>query len=118
MNFRKPYPHTLHRHTLLLILLASSLVHAAESERMEYDAQTGNYVVYYFSHMAPGVLQRVVVEPATKIDPIVRSGFKLKEHGNVVLYQYKVRSAITSRQPLIGFRYETNNVEQNTQKIP
>ncbi len=36
------------------MLLLSCQAHAADEERVEYDEQTGNYIVYYYSYTAPG----------------------------------------------------------------
>lgn len=79
-------------------------------ESVVLDPNTGDYIITYFGTGAPGdkdneILRQAIFYPATKIDPIVRSAFKLRHDGEVV-YSYRVTNGKKSRQPLVSLLFD------------
>jgi hypothetical protein len=92
----------------LSLLLAS--VHAIgglPGESIVLDPNTGDYNLTYWD--SPGDpdarIRQAIFVPATKIDPLVKSTFKLRENGAIV-YTYSVTNGIKSRQPLISMLFD------------
>jgi hypothetical protein len=76
------------------------------SESIVLDPNTGDYQITYFGTGSPGnkknkVLRQAILVPATKINPIVGSIFRLRETD--VAYSYRVKNGSVSRQSLISF---------------
>jgi len=79
-------------------------------ESVVLDPNTGDYVITYYGVGEPGdedneILRQAIFYPATKIDPIVQSTFKLQREGEIV-YTYRVTNGKKSRQPLISLLFD------------
>ena len=101
----------------LLLVFAAPQISAADEERLDYDLVNGDYILYYYSHTTPQVLQRIVIVPTTKIDPEVSSRFVGTDRESI-RYHYKLKNRANSRQPLVGFRYEVERVNPDSQRSP
>ena len=92
----------------------------AQEEAIVLDPSTGNYVINYRGfNLDTGTRswQRVIFVPATKIDPVAKSRFKLTDQG-LVAYHYKVKNASTSQQALSGFRALVSQANRTSQVVP
>jgi hypothetical protein len=70
--------------------------------------ETGNYVVTYKAWN--GFFNSVIFEPATKIDPTLKSKFISSDSGNAVIYQYKLRNGAKARQNIEMFLTHVSNI--------
>jgi hypothetical protein len=91
-------------------MICFSNVYGQPGESVVLDPNTGDYIITYFGTGAPGdkdneILRQAIFYPATKIDPIVRSAFKLKNDGEIG-YSYRVTNGKKSRQPLISLLFD------------
>jgi hypothetical protein len=109
---------------LNLALLGSlqflSIANAAEpGEGIAFDPLTGNYTVSYFVELDDGrkLLQKTHFEPATKIDPLVKSRLSL-DRGNAVLYRYSISSGPRSQQVLGTVRLNLTASILGVQELP
>lgn len=107
---------------LMLIggLHSFSLANAAEpGEGITFDPLTGNYTVSYFVELDDGrkLLQKTFFEPATKIDPSVKSKLRL-DSGNAVLYKYTVSSGHRSQQVVGTVRFDLTTKILGVQELP
>lgn len=97
--------------TFFTILITSfSNAYGLPGESVVLDPNTGDYVITYYGTGAPGdkknkILRQAIFYPATKIEPIVRSAFKLQHDGEVV-YSYHVTNGKKSRQPLVSLLFD------------
>ena len=96
----------------IFTILITSLPNAygLPGESVVLDQNTGDYVITYYGVGEPGdedneILRQAIFYPATKIDPIVRSAFKLQHDGEVV-YSYRVTNGKKSRQPLVSLLFD------------
>jgi hypothetical protein len=97
-----------------------SLANADEpGEGITFDPLTGNYTVSYFVELDDGqkLLQKTFFEPATKIDPSVKSKLRL-DSGNAVLYLYTVSSGHRSQQQLGTVRSDLTAKILGVQELP
>ncbi len=95
---------------LVIFLAIFSNAYGLPGESIVLDPNTGDYRVTYFGTGSPGnkknkPLRQTTFVPATKINPVVGSAFRL-QGADVVVYTYRVRNGSTSRQPLISFRID------------
>lgn len=72
---------------------------------------SGDYVITY--RASEGSYAQVIFEPATKIEPILKSKYKTKSGSGVISYGYKLKSKVTSKQPISSIR-TTVSVEAPT----
>ncbi len=106
--------------TLLACNLFSLVSNAIEpGEGIVFDSFTGNYTVSYFVELEDGskLLQKTIFEPATKIDPSVRSKYRL-EDGNKVIYGYTISTSPQSFQPLDTIRFVFDSKIYGSQGFP
>lgn len=96
------------------VLLAMPVT--AQEESLVIDPNSGDYHIYYRS-VYDGDLVEVVFVPATKIDPTVKSKFKINDRNNV-LYRYKVRNGEKSKQSLVTLVLNATSVQNNSQVAP
>jgi hypothetical protein len=101
------------------ILLTGRSNAAVPGEGIVFDSSTGNYTVSYFVELDDGskLLQKTIFEPATQIDPLVQSKFRLEET-NRILYRYAVSNGSRSRQALDTIRFVFNSPIFGNQDIP
>ena len=87
---------------LALCALAGSAMAAAPGESIVLDPGSGNYIITYCGSDSPNscVLMNSTYEPATKVDPRVRSRFTLTSTWSVN-YAYAVRNGAKAKQPLV-----------------
>lgn len=107
--------------TVLLAASGSSLA-ASPGESIVLDPATGNYDVTYCGIGPIGsknacMLHRVVFEPATKIDPILKSYFALDGSGNTT-YRFRVENGKRARQPLLTFLLDPVSDLRSSQPLP
>lgn len=97
--------------TICAILVVNiSNVYGLSEEGVVLDPDTGNYLITYYGSGAPGdkknkILRKVIFVPATKIDPLVKSTFKLMEASDIT-YSYRITNGTTSRQLLDAMRFD------------
>ncbi len=92
----------------------------AQEEAIVLDPSTRNYIISYRGFdLDTGAepWRRVVFVPATKIDPVAKSRFKLTNQG-LVAYHYKIKNASTSQQALSGFRALVSQANRTSQAVP
>lgn len=84
-----------------------SMAYGLSGESIVLDPTTGNYVINYLglddsgSSNVPTIPRQAIFVPATKIDPIVGSVFRLRETD--IAYSYRVRNGSNSSQSLASF---------------
>ncbi len=83
---------------VLLLSLMSHQVVAGQGESIVRDANTGKYLITYRNH-ANGPFLTATLDPATKIDPAIKSTLKLLPNW-VVTYRYRISNSKTARQPV------------------
>lgn len=92
----------------MLLLASTQAIAALPGESIVLDPNTGDYTLTYFDYpSAPkkARLRQAIFVPATKIDPLVKSRFKLREDG-AIAYTYRVSNGLKSRQPLVAMRFD------------
>ncbi|OIR15831.1 hypothetical protein GALL_33320 [mine drainage metagenome] len=83
-----------------IVVMAITLYAQADSgESIVLDPTTGNYTITYGGDSTN--LSQTVFVPATKIDPTIRSSFRLNER-DVITYRYTVFNGATAKQAIIG----------------
>jgi hypothetical protein len=87
-----------------------SNAYSLPGESIVLDPNTGDYLITYYGDGAPGnkknkPLRQTTFVPATKINPVIGSTFRL-QGTNIVVYNYRVSNGSTSRQPLISLRID------------
>lgn len=92
---------------MIALIFASSLASAAPlraGERIVRDLVTGDYTAYYWDEgeNGNGGLETAVLKTATKIDPSVRSTFKIVD-GWGIRYTYKIYNGNTAQQSINKF---------------
>lgn len=98
---------TMYKQLLIFIFISYltlfTFARAETGESIVLDPHTGDYIITYSSYTAEiqPALQRVVFVPATKIDPIVKSKFKLDENDKI-RYSYTLKNGPKSRQNIDG----------------
>ena len=103
--------------TFLCLGAIFSLPTFAQDESIVLDPDTGNYIITFRSTFPSRELHRVVFVPATKIDPTVKSKFKLTSDQHI-RYEYKVKNGPNSKQPLIGLRFIASKADRASQVAP
>ena len=126
-------------YTSLLVFLFSWVYDctAQQQDTVYFDPASGNYIIEYtgyfpYARGADGVLRpltpddtlqegeeyiekdsmlTVVFEPATKIDPKVKSTVSKDSRTNTYLYSYSIENGVGSQQNLLSFILEFGNVE-------
>ncbi|MHB9118372.1 MAG: hypothetical protein ACYC2R_08855 [Burkholderiales bacterium] len=92
---------------LVLLFISMQTIGALPGESIVLDPSTGDYTITYWDY--PGDpdarIRQAVFVPATKIDPLVKSTFKLRE-GGTIFYTYRVTNGVKSRQPLIAMLFD------------
>jgi hypothetical protein len=89
---------TVSRSLFLLILLPVASV-AAQQEGIAFDPQSGNYIISYEHE---GRLLQAIYEPPNKINPVLKSAFRLTPSGDIV-YRYRLKNAKDVRQSIVSF---------------
>ena len=80
-------------------------------ESIVLNPNTGNYTITYLGYDESGeseertAIRVATFEPATKIDPTIRSTLKMGTNG-IVAYRYRIRNGATSRQPLVMILFD------------
>lgn len=83
-------------------MVISSGAQAYPSESIVRDPVTGNYTITYLGDPNSDTLSQTVFVPATKIEPTVRSSFRMGAQG-FIIYRYTVSNGATAKQALDGF---------------
>src|SRR3989338_5627889 len=96
--------------TFAFCAAAISNAYGVLGESVVLDPNTGDYLITYYGAGASGdkknrILRQTIFVPATKIDPLVNSTFKLRDDDQVV-YTYSVTNGVKSRQPLISMLFD------------
>ncbi len=74
--------------------------HAYPGESIVRDPVTGNYTITYRSDSSAAELSQTLFVPATKIDPSIRSSFRLGER-NIITYRYKATNGVSAKQAIV-----------------
>jgi len=74
---------------------------AYPGEGVVLDPATGNYTITYRGDSNSTELSQTVFVPSTKIEPTIRSSFRLGEKGAIV-YRYTVSNGATAKQAIVG----------------
>ena len=83
-----------------IVVMATTLYAQADSgESIVLDPTTGNYTITYGGDSTN--LSQTVFVPATKIDPTIRSSFRLNER-DVITYRYTIFNGTTAKQAING----------------
>lgn len=95
---------------------------AAPGESIVLDPNSGNYLITYCGIGPIGakntcVLHQEIFEPATKINPRLKSHFIANQFGPVT-YRYAVKNRLGSRQPLTIFILEPISNIASSQPLP
>jgi hypothetical protein len=77
-------------------------------EGIVYDKKTGDYFVVYKDYL--DTWNEVRFEPATKIDPTLKSKFKLSDSANAVVYEYKLSNGPKAKQNIEMFLTHVSNI--------
>lgn len=78
---------------------------AYPGESIVLDPATGNYTITYRGDPNSTELSQTVFVPSTKIDPAIRSSFRMGER-DVIVYRYTVSNGATAKQAILGFRLD------------
>lgn len=106
--------------TFCVLLFPLGVASALEpGESIVLDPVTGNYKLTYSETIKRGVkvLAHATFFPATKIDPLISSKFRLDGLG-VVTYSYSISSGKQSRQILTTFRFDLVSKILGSQDLP
>jgi len=87
--------------TGIAALTISFYARAYPGESIVRDPATGNYTITYRGDSNSTELSHTVFVPSTKIDPTIRSSFRLGEKGAIV-YRYTVSNGATAKQAIVG----------------
>lgn len=94
---------TLCLHIFGVALLAIANAHAYPGESIVRDPATGNYIITYRSGDPDETrLMQTEFVPSTKIEPSIRSAFKVREREAGVTYRYRVSNGASAKQPIVG----------------
>ena len=93
-----------HRGFIASLMLLPLAAFGLPGESIALDPNTGNYRITYFgineSTGKRDVLRSAIFEPATKIEPTIRTSLTIAASG-IVAYRYRIYNAATSRQPIV-----------------
>lgn len=70
-------------------------------EGIVFDDKSGNYLVTYKDGY--GEYNEVIFEPATKIEPHLKSRYKYSKSANAVIYEYRLKNGAKSKQNISMF---------------
>lgn len=86
-------------------LLASFYAQAYPGESIVLDPVTGNYTITYWDEEEPAALEQTTFVPATKINPAIRSKFKM-DGASDVAYSYTISNGASAKQAIVGLSLE------------
>lgn len=89
----------------LVAMAVSFYVYAYPGESIVLDPATGNYTITYRGDPNATELSQTIFVPSTKIDPAIRSSFRLGERG-ITMYRYTVSNGATAKQAISGLVLE------------
>lgn len=81
-------------------------------EEVVLHPETSNYLVIYKDTY--GFFNQVVFEPATKIDPVLKSKFKRIGNTNAFRYEYKLKNGSKAKRPIAQFITYVSNVNSGS----
>jgi hypothetical protein len=87
--------------TGIAALIISLYAQAYPGESIVRDPATGNYTITYQGDSDSTELSQTVFVPSTKVEPNIRSTFRLGEKGAIV-YRYTVSNGATAKQAIVG----------------
>ena len=87
--------------TGIAALTISFYARAYPGESIVRDPATGNYTITYRGDSNSTELSQTVFVPSTKIEPTIRSTFRLGEKGAIV-YRYTVSNGAMAKQAIVG----------------
>ncbi len=104
---------------LLLLMLTIAFPVLAQQESIVIDPATGDYTITYQGLDLEGnpKWHQVVYVPATKINPEVKSKFRLNDK-HTFTYDYKIRNHSQSKQAIDGFRGLASHADSGSQITP
>lgn len=80
------------------------------------DPTTGDYTVTYKA--VSGNFYEVVLVPATKIAPDLKSKFKLNTDANTIRYEYKLKNEKNGKQPIVDLITHVTSVKSDSLASP
>ncbi len=81
-------------------------------EGIVVDSNSGNYIVTYKTD--DGSFAEVIMEPATKISPVLKSEVRLSENSIDTTYQFKLKNGAASKQNIRAIRTEITSATPNS----
>jgi hypothetical protein len=84
----------------IAVMAISLHAQAYPGESIVRDPATGNYTITYQGDSNTTELSQTIFVPSTKIDPAIRSSFRLGEKG-VIVYRYNVSNGATAKQAIV-----------------
>ncbi len=85
-------------------------------EGVVFDVKSGNYFVTYKDSY--GEYNEIIFEPATKIDPTLKSKFKQIDARGAIVYDYKLKNGNQSKQNIDMFLVHVSSVNTGSQAGP
>ena len=85
----------------IAVMAISLHAQAYPGESIVRDPATGNYTITYQGDSNTTELSQTIFVPSTKIDPTIRSSFRLGEKGTIV-YRYIVSNGATAKQAIVS----------------
>jgi hypothetical protein len=83
------------------VMAISLNAQAYPGESVVRDPATGNYTITYVGDPNKSELSQTIFVPSSKIDPAIRSAYRLGER-NIILYRYTVSNGATAKQSIVG----------------
>jgi hypothetical protein len=107
------------RQGLFLLILTVAFPALAQQESIVIDPATGDYTITYQGLDLEGnpKWHQVVYVPATKIEPEVKSKFRVSDKRGFT-YSYKIRNHSRSKQAIRGFRGLASHADSGSQITP
>lgn len=90
---------------------------AYPGENIVLDPATGNYIITYWDDEEPAGLEKTTFVPATKINPTIRSKFRL-DGVDSVAYGYVLSNGASAKQAIVGFSLEQIGLVTGERGLP
>ncbi len=109
---------------LILTLFLSGIYASeifAQQETIVFDTQSGNYIITYLGwddETHREVWRQTIFIPGNKIDPVLKSKFKIREKADSISYHYKLKNGATSKQAIDLLIMSVTNINAASQAAP
>ena len=85
----------------IVAMTLSLYAQAYPGESIVRDPVTGNYTITYRGDSSSSELSQTIFVPSTKIEPTIRSSFRMGERG-IITYRYTISNGATAKQAISG----------------